>query len=121
LEKRWARLAVRAQCQGVLDFRAPANENGLRALREELLLADLEREQSFKAAQLMLLARIAQACSGPNYQSLITAMLDEGLASLQLKGSTTAGLPTVGATDPQQLEQYYKRVVSNHRKRQGKS
>ena len=114
MEKRWARLAVQAQCRGVLDFGAPPDKNGLGALREELLLAVLEREQSVKAVQLMLLAQIAQR---GNSRQLVMALLDEGLANLQGTGAGTSGLPAIGALDEKQLEQWYTKVRDTHRKK----
>ena len=113
MEKRWARLAVQAQCSGILDFHDPPNRNGLAELREKLLLDAVEREQNLKAVQVMLLAQAA--LRGSNKQ-LVVALMDEGLQNLRGPGGAPAGLPATGALDVQQMEAWYAKVRDNHRK-----
>ncbi len=108
MEKRWARLAVQAQCCGALDYSAK-DENGLFVLREELMFEQLERERAFKAVTLMLQYELAKR--GTRSASTVEAMLDEGLKALQLITEDTTKASLAANASAEQIERAYHSIL----------
>jgi len=117
LEGRWARLAVRAQCRGVLDY-ADFERNARGYLRERILLDEIEREQLIASASVMLLGQVALSARG----TADKRQLAKDTLNMALELIMPADKKQITeSTDPKIIEQAYKNAIEQHRKRKAKA